>query len=213
MKKKYQDLVIKNGKFVGKFEELYQKFDDPWNLVALDKRGLNFYYEIILSYCELAKKNEKKRNMVCLEIGCGYPLLSNHLSKKKFKVYGTDISETVIKKSKKRYQKIKNNLFVSDFINFELYERINPDIIILSEVSWYVLPKLKTFLNWFKKLNRKTYIVHNLTFYKKNRQSYGNEYFSDSKSLKSFFGLKYIASTELKSFTGDKHLVFLSKNH
>ena len=27
---KYQDLVIKDGKFVGEFEKMYQKFTDPW---------------------------------------------------------------------------------------------------------------------------------------------------------------------------------------
>ena len=31
MKLKYQDLVIKDGKFVGEFEKMYQEFDDPWN--------------------------------------------------------------------------------------------------------------------------------------------------------------------------------------
>ena len=28
---RYQDYVIKDGKFIGKFEEMYQKFDDPWH--------------------------------------------------------------------------------------------------------------------------------------------------------------------------------------
>lgn len=28
---RYQDYVIRDGKFVGKFEEMYQKFDDPWH--------------------------------------------------------------------------------------------------------------------------------------------------------------------------------------
>ena len=45
--------------------------------------------------------------------------------------------------------KIKNNLFVSEFLNFKLYEKINPDIIILSDISWYVLPELKKFINWY----------------------------------------------------------------
>jgi hypothetical protein len=30
---RYQDYVIKSGKFVGKFEEMYSKFSDPWNLL------------------------------------------------------------------------------------------------------------------------------------------------------------------------------------
>jgi len=29
--KDYHDYVIKNGKFIGAFEEMYQKFEDPWH--------------------------------------------------------------------------------------------------------------------------------------------------------------------------------------
>lgn len=28
--KKYQDYVIKDGKLVGEFEQMYQDFEDPW---------------------------------------------------------------------------------------------------------------------------------------------------------------------------------------
>ena len=28
---KYQDFVIKDGEFVGEFEEMYQQVEDPWN--------------------------------------------------------------------------------------------------------------------------------------------------------------------------------------
>ena len=49
---KYQDLVIKDEKFVGKFEEMYQKFSDPWNLLKINKQGFNLNYHIIYNYCE-----------------------------------------------------------------------------------------------------------------------------------------------------------------
>ncbi len=49
---KYQDLVIKDGKFVGKFEEMYKKFSDPWHLLDKNKQGLNLIYQIIFNYCE-----------------------------------------------------------------------------------------------------------------------------------------------------------------
>ena len=35
--KNYQDLVIKNGKFIGKFNDLYQNFNDPW--LSMEKNG------------------------------------------------------------------------------------------------------------------------------------------------------------------------------
>ena len=28
---KYQDYVIKNGKLVGEFEQIYQDYEDPWH--------------------------------------------------------------------------------------------------------------------------------------------------------------------------------------
>jgi len=38
-KKKYQDYVIKDGKFVGDFEGMYQNFEDPW-LQSVDDNNI-----------------------------------------------------------------------------------------------------------------------------------------------------------------------------
>ena len=150
--------------------------------------------------------------MTSLEIGCGFPQISNELYKNNFKVYGTDISETVIKKSKKKYPKLRNNLFVSDFLNFSLYEKLNPDIIILSDITWYVLPGLKQFLKWYKGLNKKTYLIHSLSVYGKNKQKYGKDYFYDLETIKSFFKLKYLSSSYIENIDGNKHTFFLATN-
>ena len=37
---KYQDYVIRDGKFVGKFEEMYQKFDNPWHQKEVDRKSV-----------------------------------------------------------------------------------------------------------------------------------------------------------------------------
>ena len=60
MKLKYQDLVIKNGKFIGKFKEMYQKFSDPWNLLKKNKldEGGNLNYKIIYDYCNKLKQKK-----------------------------------------------------------------------------------------------------------------------------------------------------------
>jgi hypothetical protein len=62
MKPRYQDLVIKNGKFIGKFEQMYQKFSDPWNLVKDNKFDINLNYKIIYNYCDLLKQKKKINN-------------------------------------------------------------------------------------------------------------------------------------------------------
>ena len=211
MKLKYQDLVIKNGKFIGKFEEMYQKFSDPWNLLKKSKLdgGCSLNYKIIYYYCN---KLKQKKKLTTLEIGCGFPQISNELFKNGFKVYGTDISETVIRKSKKKYPKLKNTLFVSDFLNFSLYEKLNPDIIILSDITWYILPELKKFIKWYKGLKKEVYLIHSLAVYGKIKQKYGKEYFYDLNSIKSFFKLKYLSSGYIENIGNDKHTFFLGTN-
>ena len=42
----------------------------------------------------------KEKKLKTLEIGCGFGQLSKELSNLKFNAYGTDISETAIKKQK-----------------------------------------------------------------------------------------------------------------
>jgi predicted TPR repeat methyltransferase len=209
MKKKYQDLVIKDGKFVGKFEELYQKFSDPWNLLKENKSGHNLNYQIIFNYC---KKLRKLKKMTTLEIGCGFPQISNELYKNNFKVYGTDISEALIIKSKRKYPKLKNNLFVSNFLNFSLYQKLNPDIIILSDITWYVLPELKQFIKWYKGLKKETYLIHSLAVYDKGKQKYGKDYFYDLKTIKSFFKLNYLSTGYIENIGEDNHTFFLGTN-
>jgi predicted TPR repeat methyltransferase len=208
-KLRYQDLVINKGIFIGKFNKLYEKFSDPWNLLLKNKSGLNLNYQIIFNYCEQIRTSKKTKT---LEIGCGFPQLSYQLHKKKFEAYGTDISEIVIKKSKKKYPELKHTLFVSNFLNFPLYEKIKPKIIILSDISWYVLPKLKKFIEWYKNLKLKTYLIHSLAVYSKNEQKYGKEYFHNLDTIKSFFKLNYLSSGYIENFDGDKHTFFLADN-
>ena len=44
---KYADFVIKDGKFIGQFEEMYKNVSDPWKLLSKNKNK-NLNYEVIL---------------------------------------------------------------------------------------------------------------------------------------------------------------------
>ena len=187
---------------------MYQKFPDPWNLLKNSKSILHLNYQIILNYCQQIIFKKTKT----LEIGCGYPQILYELYKKNFIVYGTDISKTVIEKSKKKYPELKNNLYVSSFLNFSLYKKIKPDIIILSDISWYILPELKKFIKWYKNLEKKTYLIHSLAVYDKKKQKYGKEYFYDLNTIKSYFKLNYLSSGYIENIDGDCHTFFLGVN-
>ena len=207
---KYQDYVIKDGKLVGKFDEMYQKFNDPWLLLNINKKLENLNYRIIYYYCERVRSiNRIKKKLITLEIGCGYPQISNKLLTHGFNSFGTDISETVIKKSKQKFPKLKNKLFVSEFLNFNLYNKINPDIFILSDITWYILPELGKFISYFKKLKKK-YLIHSLAVYGKNNQKYGKNYFCDLQSIKKYFKLNYLSSGYVQN-ADEQHTFFLGK--
>ena len=83
---------------------------------------------------------------------------------------------------------------------------------ILSDITWYVLPKLKQFLKWYKILKKETYLVHSLAIYGKNNQKYGKNYFYDLSTIKSFFKLSYLSSAYIENANGDKHTFFLATN-
>ena len=178
--------TISDGKLIGNFEALYKDFKDPF--LQTQKEKFETSKKAIINYCQLLQYG-KKKNLKTLEIGCGFGQLSKDLKKLKFNTYGTDISETAIKKAKKS-SFVK--FYTSDFLNFELYSKINPDIFILSEISWYVLPDLKKFLKFLRKNFKNKYIIHTLAIYHPGKQKYGKKYFNDLKGILKFFDLKYL---------------------
>ena len=89
--KKYADYFIKDGKFIGKFEEMYKSCEDPWNQTK--------------SYNDLSRQmvaNHINKNKIksSVEFGCGLGKTMNFIySKTGINVIGIDISETCIKKA------------------------------------------------------------------------------------------------------------------
>ena len=84
---------------------------------------------------EKIKKRIKIKKKNFIELGSGLGRLS-YLCAKNFanKIILVDNSEKAIALTKK-YPELKNNLYVSNFLNFFLYQKIKPDIIILSDIS------------------------------------------------------------------------------
>ena len=50
---KYQNFVIKNGKFIGKFDEMYKFHKDPWNLIKNNRKGYQINYHLIFKFCDI----------------------------------------------------------------------------------------------------------------------------------------------------------------
>ena len=138
--------TFNKGKMIGDFEGYYRNFENPF--LQTEKEKFETSKKAIINYCQMLKsKSKRKKKLKVIEIGCGFGILTKQLSTLGFEAYGTDISPTAIKKAIK---KSNCKFYVSDFINDKLYLKINPDIIILSEITWYILPELKKFLQFIK---------------------------------------------------------------
>ena len=119
---KYQDYVIKDGEFVGDFEQMYQDHENPWRQQQendkLDKK-------IIMLLCEGLMKNKGCSKLV--DLGCGQGCFTHTLYSLGYEVLGIDISETAIKKAKVNFPNIvfkQGELFDSEIVSFK------PDVIV-----------------------------------------------------------------------------------
>ena len=136
---RYQDYVIKDGKFIGKFEEMYQEHENPWHQIELTET----LYSKAVTVNTI--KRFKLRNI--LEIGCGLGCFTNRLSREcpEAVITGMDISETAIAKAKIKWPNLPffvGNLQDIDSI-LETREKHEPiDGILFSEILWYVLDNL-----------------------------------------------------------------------
>src|SRR3989338_6728270 len=103
----YHDYVFKDGKLVGKFEEMYQHSSEiPWHQ---DKTAYAVFSDI-----DIAILKQYKYDSIC-EIGCGFGHFTNRLYKELCsnnnepsplsfqQVTGIDVSQTAIEKASKQF--------------------------------------------------------------------------------------------------------------
>ena len=188
----YQNSVIKDGKLVADWDALYRDFNDPWNQSTNDLRNsasrimTKFYCEKFRSEFNAAKT---------LELGCGFAWMTEDLHLNGFKARGTDISEVCISKALQRNTVL--DLHVANFNDEKHLIEFNPDIIIMSQITWYVLDELQNFLKVLgkhAKTGKPKFLIHSLATYPKKTQTLGLDFFTDGEQKKHFFNLEYIFS-------------------
>ena len=198
----YQDYVIKDGQFIGEFEEMYQDYKDPWEQTTREI----FSSEKTVALNLIQKYNCKK----VLELGCGLGHYTHKIQNLGVDVLGIDISPTAIKKAMQKYP--NSNFKTGDILDFNLYKQYNPDIIIMSEITWYILDKLDIFIEHIKENYPNTLIIHLLTTYPKNKQKYGKEKIKNHKEIINYFNANYLEFGEIinTKMNGDKRTYFIA---
>lgn len=188
---RYQDYVIKNGRLIGEFEDMYKDFADPWKQSTRERFASE--KAVALNLLQGLKATFGSSRVV--ELGCGFGMFTASAAELGFEAIGLDVSETAVKKGKERYPGV--DLRQADFADFDLLRELAPDVIILAEITWYVLDHLVAFKQFCRDELPDTMLVHLLMTYPPGEQKYGADFFTNLTEIKNFFEMHYLESGEV----------------
>ena len=181
--KTYHDYVIKDGCFIGKFDEMYQSVDQPW----MQDQQPNPYARYA-GICHIQKFGIRS----LVECGSGLGYYSEAIYRQTGIIpQGFDISETAVQKAKALFPHL--NFTVDTVQNLAAYKDL--DAILFAEITWYVLPDLNNLFALMKEHFANKYLIHNLVFYK-GTQQYGTEYFTNLQEFIKFVPFKLVGYCE-----------------
>lgn len=194
--------VIKDGKLIGEFEKLYQNIEDPWN--QSEKHNIkDTCRQISIMLCKRLSESHGANRII--ELGCGFGFITDQLRQRGFDSIGIDISETAILKAREKNP--SSNFEVRNYNDFEFYSRFNPDIIIMAQLTWYILDTLDEFLSALRTyaLSRQkpTFLIHLLATYKPGTQEYGTEKFTNLDENLKYFNMQYLEYGFIKTVRDD----------
>ena len=101
MSSSHSDYYIKDGKLIGRFEELYQDVDDPWGC----SRDVDYFNNRLFVAALESLALDAPR---ILDVGCGLGKLTNRISERlnPQKIDALDISATAVEKASQAYPHI-----------------------------------------------------------------------------------------------------------
>ena len=133
----YHDYVIKDGRFIGEFEQMYRHVPDPWHCVA----GAHAFKNDLLLGAVAHVRHDVRR---ALDVGCGLGALTArlHAAAPAAEWHACDVSPTAVERAAAAAPGVR--VFVQDLARpAELpFERGTLDLVTMAEVMWYVLPHL-----------------------------------------------------------------------
>lgn len=182
--KTYHDYVIKDGKFIGKFDEMYSDFNDPWTQSTQPNK-----YSRMAAIIHIKNFNINS----ILECGCGLGYYADWIKRETNIVpKSIDISPVAIEKAKKLFPDLDFEVadISTDLQNYKAY-----DCVILSEIIWYILPDLKKIFEILEKNFKGKYLIVNQVFYK-GTQKYGTEYFTNLNEFIEYVPFSLIGKCE-----------------
>ena len=203
----HHDFVIKDGKFIGKFEEMYRVIEDPWHHGMAEA----LQYDIALF---LLKRNLSKKNLRILDIGCGKGAFTSRIKKElgNSEILAVDVSPTAIEKARKQFGSPSIDFQAIDIVKD--FDKITGtfDLIVVSQILWYVLPDFEELVKKLRgRLNRKGKILVIQAFYPPEKQKYGKEIASSVEDMVRLVGMKIVEMAETGRFSGHCAIVLFEE--
>lgn len=180
--------MIRDGKFIGKFEEMYQKFDNPWHQIeAADDSYARHATLLSIKNCGIKS---------VLEVGCGLGCFTNYLHTNipDLQIVGMDISETAITKAKKRYTDLEFIIGNLREYSQNIVSGGGYDAYLFAEIMWYILNDLDIIIDNISRNCKGKFVIINQTFYKAGQQKYGRDYFTNLAEMMDYLPWKNIRS-------------------
>lgn len=187
VKMNYEDFVIRHGEFIGEFEEMYRRFDDPWEQTQREKYASDKAIAL-----NIIQKYERK-NVV--EFGSGLGRFTNSISEITDAVVGIEVSETAVRRAKAQFESLEFRC--ASFPDLDYLRTRQPDCIVMAEVTWYVLDHLDRFLAFLRAEMPHVLLIHLLTTYAPGVQQYGREKFTNLQEITDYFGMTAFESAKV----------------
>jgi SAM-dependent methyltransferase len=178
----YHDYVIKDGKFIGEFEQMYQHVADPWRCV---EQADAFKNQLLLGAVRHVEGDVKR----ALDIGCGLGALTTRLRQALpgAEWHACDVSSTAVERASQEDRAV--HFFVHDLSRPEPlpFEPGSLDLITMAEVMWYVLPHMSgIFAHIHRLLRPGGHLLVLQYFLRPEEQQYGKEIVSSPADLLRF---------------------------
>jgi SAM-dependent methyltransferase len=199
--------------FVGDFDALYSAVEDPWGQSNSDPNSpIGKYYELSRNHLVslLERYIEPEGEGVLYEFGCGTGFVAREISKKftRFSIFGFDISESAVSKANQLHRGDGLEFCVSNILKLEECRRHAADVVVVSNLLWYVLPDLETLFRTAVQYLRPggVLIVQNAFF--KDRQEFGRDIVDGFTGFFNVFSRLRLAFVPLSSY----EFLFLSSS-
>lgn len=173
---RYQDYVISDGRFVGKFEDMYRNAAEvPWH----QHETVNAVFSD-LTVTLLRRQHPQS----LLDVGCGLGYMAarlKHEIPELMRVVGLDVSETAVMKARAMFPEIE---FRAGTVSTDLGGCEHFDVVVSKDVLWYVLDDLPGYLSALvNKSKRWVYIGQS---FPERRPFLGEEILPNATGLLSF---------------------------